>query len=312
MTNYEKAEIPICSKDGARNAITVYTPSSAHSNVVLLLLPAMGVSADYYEPLALACVSSGWHAVTADLRGVGQSSVRASRTTQFGHNEMIHCDWPAIVEAVRTRFPAECLYLLGHSLGGQLSALYLSANPACADGLILVASCSVHFWGWDFPRNIGVFVSTQMIRLIAAFLGYFPGKTIGFGGIESGKVIKDWAYEALTGRYKIPGSPLDFEELLRRMRLPVLAISFDDDHFAPERAVRNLCNKMSGTQLTHRHFKPQDIGEQNLGHFLWVKKPAPVIREIEKWMRKLQSCGREDRLSLAAKDFEGKDKSAPA
>ncbi len=165
-----------------------------------------------------------------------------------------------------------------------MSALYLSANPGLVNGLILVASCSVYFPGWGFPRSIGVLFFSQMVRLVSNVLGYFPGTRVGFGGTESRKLIRDWAHEALTGRYKIPGSPHDFEDLLRGMRLPVLAISFDDDFFAPERAVRNLCAKMSEAELTHRHFKPQELGEQQIGHFQWVKKPGPVIREIEKWL----------------------------
>jgi predicted alpha/beta hydrolase len=248
------------------------------------------VTADYYEPLALACASSGWHAITADLRGNGRSSVRPSRDTQFGYHEMVQYDWPAFVEAARKRFPSACLYLLGHSLGGQLSALYLSANPGAVDGLILVASCSVHFTGWGFPRSIGILAFTQTARLVSDILGYFPGKRIGFGGTESAKVIRDWAHEALTGRYRVVGSPHDFEALLKRIRLPVLAVSFDDDHFAPERAVRNLCNKMPGADLTHRHLIPKEIGAQEIGHFQWVKNSEPVIGEIEKWLSGMPSC----------------------
>jgi predicted alpha/beta hydrolase len=290
MTVHNKEEIPILSEDGVTNVMTVYTASSGNADRVVLLMPAMGVTADYYEPLALACASSGWHAITADLRGNGRSSVRASRGTHFGYHEMVQYDWPAFVEAARKRFPSACLYILGHSLGGQLSALYLSANPGAADGLILVASCSVHFTGWDFPRSIGILVFTQTARLVSDVLGYFPGKKIGFGGTESATVIRDWAHESLTGRYKVVGSLHDFEALLRRIRLPVLAVSFDDDSFAPKRAVLNLCNKMPEAHLIHRHLVPQEVGAPEIGHFQWIRSPEPVIGEIEKWMSGLSRC----------------------
>ncbi len=203
---------------------------------------------------------------------------------------MVQYDWPAFVEAARKRFPSACLYLLGHSLGGQLSALYLGANPGAADGLILLASCSVHFTGWGFPRSVGILVFTQTARLVSSILGYFPGKRIGFGGTESAQVIRDWAHESLTGRYKIPGSSHDFEALLRQIRLPVLAVSFDDDSFAPKRAVRNLCNKMPEANLTHRHITPKEVGAPEIGHFQWVKNSEPVIGEIEKWLTGMPPC----------------------
>ncbi len=107
MALSKKEEIPVCSEDGATNTLTVYKTSSGCADAVILIMPAMGVSADYYESLAVACVSSGWHAITSDFRGIGRSSVRASRTTQFGYKELVHYDWPAIVEAVRKRFPSE-------------------------------------------------------------------------------------------------------------------------------------------------------------------------------------------------------------
>lgn len=285
-----KEEIPIVSEDGVANTMTVYPSASGNADRVVLLMPAMGVTADYYEPLALACASSGWHAITADLRGNGRSSVRASRGNQFGYHEMVQYDWPAFVDAARERFPSACLYILGHSLGGQLSALYLSANPGAANGLILVASGSVHFTGWGFPRSIGILAFTQAVRVVSGILGYFPGQRLGFGGTESARVIRDWARQALTGRYKVPGSPHDFEALLRRIRLPVLAVSFDDDHFAPERAVRNLCEKMSEAVLTHRHLIPREIGAKEIGHFQWVKNSEPVIGEIEKWLSGMPPC----------------------
>lgn len=290
MKMQDKEQIPIISEDGVANAITVYPSASGNADTVLLCMPAMGVTADYYEPLARACASAGWHAITADLRGNGRSSAQASRGTQFGYHEMVQYDWPAFVEAARKRFPSACLYLLGHSLGGQLSALYLAAHPGAADGLILVASCSVHFTGWGFPRSVGILAFTQAARLVSDVLGYFPGKRIGFGGTESARVIKDWAHESLTGRYKVVGSPHDFEALLRRIRLPVLAVSFDDDSFAPERAVLNLCNKMPEADLIHRHLVPREIGAQEIGHFQWVRSPEPVIGEIEKWLSGMSPC----------------------
>ena len=274
-------EVGIDGKDGVSSRITVFAGDFSSASPVLICMPAMGVPAKFYEPLAVPVMGEGWRLVTADLRGNGLSSVRASREVSFGYHEMVTFDWPAVVEKVETLFPGAPIYLLGHSLGGQLSTLYLAANPGACSGLILVATPSVYYRGWDFPLNLGILAGTQLAWAIAGILGYFPGKKIGFGGTEARGVIRDWAHTGRTGRYEPAGSPVDFERLLGELELPVLSISFEMDLLAPERAVVNLCTKMKRCRITH-HL----LGDENLGHLQWVKNLQPVIEKISEWLGK--------------------------
>ena len=274
-----REEVGIEGKDGVTSRITVFADDFSHTAPVLICMPAMGVPAKFYDPLAVPVVKEGWRLVTADLRGNGLSSLRASRKVSFGYHEMVTFDWPAVVEKVKTLFPGAPIYLLGHSLGGQLSALYLAANPEACTGLILVATPSVYYKGWDFPLNLGILAGTQLACAIARILGYFPGKRIGFGGTEARGVIRDWAHTGRTGRYELAGSAVDFERLLGELELPVLSICFAVDLLAPERAVANLCAKMKRCRITH-HL----LGDENLGHLQWVKNPQPVIEQIKQWL----------------------------
>ena len=274
-----REEAGIEGKDGVTSRITVFADDFSHTAPVLICMPAMGVPAKFYDPLAVPVVKEGWRLVTADLRGNGLSSVRASREVSFGYHEMVTFDWPAVVEKVKALFPGAPVYLLGHSLGGQLSALYLAANPEACTGLILVATPSVYYKGWDFPLNLGILAGTQLACAIARILGYFPGKRIGFGGTEARGVIRDWAHTGRTGRYELAGSAVDFERLLGELELPVLSICFAVDLLAPERAVANLCAKMKRCRITH-HL----LGDENLGHLQWVKNPQPVIEQIKQWL----------------------------
>jgi predicted alpha/beta hydrolase len=272
-------EIAIVSQDGIASKITVFAKDPAPSAPVLICMPAMGVAAKFYEPLALPIVQEGWRFVTADLRGNGLCALRVGRGVNFGYHEMITFDWPAVVDKVKTHFPDAPVYLLGHSLGGQLSALYLAASPEAASGLILVAAPSVHYSGWELPLNLGVLAGTQAACGLASLIGYFPGRKIGFGGTEARGVICDWARQARTGRYQPSGSTLDYERLLREIEIPVLAISFEGDFLSPEKAVDNLLAKMRKARVTHAHLTGDD-----LDHFRWVKNPAPVIEKIRGWL----------------------------
>jgi predicted alpha/beta hydrolase len=136
----------------------------------------MGVPARFYEPLAQELAERGLGAVTAELRGIGSSSVRVRRGVDFGYHELALKDLPAVTSAAREVYPEAPVFLLGHSLGGQVSALYASAYPERVHGLILVASGSPYFRNWRFPANLGVLVGSQLMRGISSVLGYYPGR----------------------------------------------------------------------------------------------------------------------------------------
>ena len=269
-------------RDGTRSALTVFALDAAAP--VAVCTPAMGVRAAFYEPLAYNLCANGLNVVTADLRGLGESSVRVGRGTDFGYHEMLTHDWPAIVDAVRDRFPRNRIFLVGHSLGGQLNVLYASLHPQRIDGLVLVASCSVFYKGWRFPANLGIWLGTQTARLLAVLLGYFPGRLIGFGGTAARTVIRDWAHNARTGRYDLVNSPHDFDTRLKHLRRPVLAVSIAGDGFAPPRALVNLCRKFPDAPLTHWLVQPGELESEGLDHFGWVRHSGPIAARIGAWV----------------------------
>jgi predicted alpha/beta hydrolase len=114
-------------------------------------------------------------------------------------------------------------------------------------------------------------------------LGYFPGKRVGFGGTEARTVMRDWAQVARSGRYRPRGSALNYETALAQLRLPVLAISFEHDNFAPARAMKNLLSKMPAAAAEHRQLLARDTGK-TLDHFNWVKHPEAVVPQIADWL----------------------------
>lgn len=269
-------------EDGTRSAITIFTCDDAAP--VVVCTPAMGVRAAFYEPLALNLCRNGLNVVTTDLRGLGESSVRVGRGTDFGYHDMLTHDWPAVVEAAGNRFSRDRIFLLGHSLGGQLNVLYASLCQDKVDGMILVASCSVFYRGWRFPGNYGIWLGTQAASGLAAMLGFFPGRRIGFGGTAARTVIRDWARNARTGRYALTNSPHDFEARLKSLQRPVLAVSISGDGFAPPRALDNLCRKFPDAPITRWHVHPDELEPEGLDHFGWVRHSAPIAARIGAWV----------------------------
>lgn len=277
---------PITAEDGVPSEIALFR-SPIDAKAVVIVMPAMGVRADYYQPLAVELSRAGFHAITADLRGHGKSGLRASRQHDFGFHEMLRFDWPAVVAAAKREFPEGPIYLLGHSLGGQLNALYASQHQAHLSGLIFIAAGSVHFLGWPFPRCLGILAFTQLARWFAWIWGYFPGQRIGFGGREARSVLRDWAHNARTGRYEPVRSGSDFEGALGRVALPHLAISLAGDRLTPRRAVHNLSRKMGRSPATAVHLGPDEMPTGGLDHFKWVRHSGPIVARIGAWIGSL-------------------------
>jgi predicted alpha/beta hydrolase len=268
--------------DDARAALQIFAADNPGAPVVICL-PAMGVRGSYYSAFAERLSRAGYHVVISDLRGIGSSSVRPSRRCDFGYNEILTRDLPALVATVRQRFPSNDRRLLGHSLGGQLGALYLSANPEAARALILIAAGTVYYKGWPLPGRLRVLFTAILLRAMGMVLGYVPGAKVGFAGTEARTLVADWSNNCFTGKYIIAGSSHDYEGSLRRLVTPVLAMSFERDTLAPAGSVQNLLAKLSASTIVHRCFSAAHPGLENAGHFSWAKRTEVIVATIQGW-----------------------------
>ena len=242
--------------------------------------------ASYYRPFAEA-LSAHVTVATADLRGHGHSSLRPSRKVDFGYKEMILEDLHNGLLAIQQAQPGKKIYLLGHSLGGQMGSLYASRHPGVLEGLVLVACCSVYYKGWQGLEGIKTLAGTQFAGVIASVLGYFPGKKVGFGGLEAMRMIQDWSRQSRTGDYILRNDPFNYEQALAKSRSRVLALSFQQDTWAPEKAVANLVNKFqSSPDVTHIHMQDDDPRNNNFNHFNWIKNPGELVPLIVEWINR--------------------------
>jgi predicted alpha/beta hydrolase len=274
--------VEYCASDGVRASFRLF-PAADPDAPVVICLPAMGVRARYYSDFARLLSKSRFHVLTSDLRGIDSSSVRASRHCDFGYEDIINRDLPALVEAARLRFPRNERLLLGHSLGGQLSALHLSAHPDAARALVLIAACNVYYRGWSGWGRWRVLGTAMLLRTLGALLGHVPAGRIGFAGNEARTVVVDWSNNAFTGRYVVANSDHDYEASLARMAKPVLAISFELDQFAPRKSVENLICKLTSCSVTHQHFAAADEAVARAGHFDWAKRAGAIVAVIRNW-----------------------------
>ncbi len=267
--------------DGVSNQLSFFKNNSATKTI--LFLPALGVKAAYYDKFSTDLVEIGFNVITMDWRGLGHSSVRASRKVDFGYKEFIQ-DIDESIDFVHQEIPNTSIILAGHSLGGQLGALLLCKKPKRAIGLIAIASCSVYYKGWTGRARLPLLFAGALFNPIAGILGYFPGKKMGFGGTEFKSVMNDWGDTLKTGKYRPKNDDFNYELEMPNATFPILAISIQHDNMAPHKAVEYLLKKYPNSRTKHLVVENQD---KKLNHFRWAKNSERVLNYIQQEIKML-------------------------
>ena len=176
--------------DGSKNEISVWEGNN--TGVVRVMIPAMGVRASYYNVFA-ECLTAkkGGVTITTDLRGLGKSSIRASRNIDFGYEDYIQ-DLEELTRKIRSLYHVEKTVSMGHSLGGQLACLHASRNPQHIQHIVIFATCLPFYKSWKIKDRIRLFLAGNLFYPLTMLYGYFPGHIIGFAGKEARMVMKDW------------------------------------------------------------------------------------------------------------------------
>jgi predicted alpha/beta hydrolase len=277
--------------DGSSTELTVMR-ADAPAAPVVLCLPAMGVRSGYYEVLGDVLAESGFHAVLADLRGSGTSSVRASRRISFGYAEILEMELPGIVEAVCQEFETEQVIVLGHSLGGQLGLL-LAATSDRVSHTVIVASGSAWYRTMPGIRSVGRFLGLQLMFATTLLWGYLP-EWFPFAGREARQLMLDWGFESMTGRYRVSRGSTDYETALARSTVPALFVLLPDDPYVPAACTRHLARKLRLASVEHREIPAAEFRLRTTDHFRWVTRPQAVVEAAAEWLKRMED-GKHDR-----------------
>lgn len=276
--------ITVRAADGATSDAIVATCDATPPSLVVTILPAMGVPARFYAPLAEALARPEIGVVVGELRGCGTSSVRARRGVDFGYREHLVTDLPALFSCVRARFEGARMALVGHSLGGHLAAMYAGANPGTIERIALLACGTSFYPSWEGSRKLAMLAMAALARVVSTTIGHFPGRRFGFAGREARRFMHEWADLTTKGRFIVRGTDVDYDAGLANVALPILAVSFDGDVFSPVAAADHLLGKMPRAVITRRHVLADEIGARSLDHFRWAKHPEPIAGLLAPWL----------------------------
>jgi len=275
-------ELRLTTPDGAGFVIRLL-PHEDPAAPVVLMLPAMAMKAKFYLPMAKALAAAGCSVATVDLRAQGESTPKLREAPDFGYRELIEADMPAIVDAVAARFPQAPLHLFGHSLGGQVALLYTATAPHRVSSVTVIATGSVYWKAFEPRRWFEALWKIQWIGLVARVTGRWPGGVLIPGAMQ-GRVMADWSRHSLTGHYRPRGRSYDYDRKLAALKLPVLAISLDEDPLGPKCNVDFLCGRIATADVTRWHIDASSA-VRHRDHFQWIKDSTVIGPGIAGWLR---------------------------
>ena len=243
----------------------------------LLVVPAMGMPAGYYDKLIAALADSGINVGRMEQRGHEEVGGRiAGWSYDFGYADLVD-DIDAAVDRLGELIPASAgaAYVLGHSLGGQVASAYAALNPDKVAGLVYVAS-QTPYW-----RNYGpgFLVASQAMGLAGQVVGHFPGKQLKFAGREARTLMREWSRYARTGRLRFGRPRHDVTSAMRALEKPALIVSIEGDWLAPSSTVDEIHRRMPGLEVSRVH-----LDEDGIDHFKWARRPDSTIKAIMEWL----------------------------
>jgi predicted alpha/beta hydrolase len=251
----------VTAADGQQIAARFFPPTGEAKGAVLVV-PAMGVSQDYYEPFAHWLAQQGFTAATFDYRGTGRSRPSELRGFKADIFDWARLDCAAMIDAL----PQRPLYWIGHSLGGQI--LGLVPNRDRVSKAITVATGS-GYWRENTPRirPMAWWLWFVVTPPALALWGYFPGKALRKVGDLPKGVMAQWRRWCLDPEYAVGAEGDAIRAQYAAVRTPIVSLSFADDEMMSLRNTESIHGFYAAAPRKMKRIAPQDIGAPRLGHF---------------------------------------------
>lgn len=239
--------------DGWRLDVDVVSPPDAVAAAVVghaMMVDRRTLDRPRGRGLVSHLVARGVACVVADLRGHGGSGPRAGDGGDWGYDDLVEQDVPALLAFARAQFPSLPLALVGHSLFGHVALAHLARHAdADVDALVMLA-VNVPSPAWrarPLPARLQRRGSIELMGLLARAFGRLPARRLRFGSDdEAGGYVRDFVRNGRARRWRARDG-FDYWDGLRRIRTPALAlVGAGDRHLSPPDEARAVAERLPG------------------------------------------------------------------
>ncbi|MCB0279164.1 MAG: alpha/beta fold hydrolase [Calditrichaeota bacterium] len=267
-------------EDGERLATTIYEQDT--DNRVLLIVAAVGVPRSYYRYIAQFFQDRHYSVLCFDYRGIGDSKP-VHNSNRCSMQNWGHYDLEAAITFCQQRFSGKAIYVLGHSIAGQLLPLAESKHLVKRAYFVASQNVAARYWSGYYRLKVNLLWYLILPVFNQLFNG-LPGPI--YGGKEKlpKLVAREWGIGGRS-RNGMPDYVENGHHKYRETAVPVKFISFSDDNLlSPQRASAALCGSYGSSEKVHQHLDPADFNLKEIGHFGFFRDGMQNLwADIEKW-----------------------------
>jgi proline iminopeptidase len=275
------------------NNMKLWYKVSGTGPVCLMPSPAWGPGSDLYYR-TLQSMEKYFTVVYIDSRGTGRSG-RAKTTKEYTWDHLV-----GDLEALRTHFRRDSIWLMGHSAGGAQILHYASKYPKRVSGLILISTGAVNddkhvadfnnrmtwrkgepwydeaFKAWHSnPKNDEEM--KEWIKMTDPFYWSNPMKSEQF---QDDLSTETFSSVALKGEKESNRFPYDLRASLKKVTAPALIIVGDDDFISSPESATIMHLALPNSKL---------LLIEECGHFPWLEQKDVFEERVPQFLQALRS-----------------------
>ena len=241
-----------------------YTPQNPN-NYCVIIASATGVKQNYYKNFAQFLSENHYTVYTFDYGGIGESRNKPLSKFKTTASAWAQNDFESIVKYVKDKNPESKLFIITHSIGGQLLGLVPSND--LFKGVIMVASQSGSWIHWKgFDRIKMQLVWYAILPIFVKIFGYLPSKRFTrMENLPKGMVL-EWSKWC-----KSPNYHFDYIKNVKdhygKINCPIVAYSIENDFYAPIPAVDWISSQFKNAQTKRIHLENKNFDGKKIGHF---------------------------------------------
>jgi predicted alpha/beta hydrolase len=270
----------IRTKDGKWIGITRYIPGNPNGRNIIIA-PAAHILQVEYEPFAKHFLQQGYSIVSFDYRGTGESPSLIPKKQKNGLLQWAVHDIDAVIRYVRQLYSHNEIIYIGHGVGGELVGLAPASQFINRLVLIDSALSCKKLWPWHI--KLGLFLAKLWWRILGSYQANLPIHKPGLRNRLPREVVYEW-----INWCEKPNGLFDFfpDCNYRKLAVPLLAISFDKSWYSPEKAVRELLNYFSNSQISWYHIDPAKLGFKKIKNFCFFEPfvESSLWETLKSWL----------------------------